>query len=1068
MKDNKIINKNLEKNKFPLQKQNIPIKGKILSVTSTPYPKKKIFILTDNNDDCIFYVIENNKFNAPQEYILNSEVLKTGKLNGKKINFQTETLESQIWTDKSGNHVIIKIKNVCFYYNPFMAKKIEELNLILFGSTLIQPYAVIFNDERCNENDTGIFLISDFNSSIFEVQLILTKKKEVLRTRLGELLKLKPDKRRRTVVDYEISLFDMDKNDRIVDFKLFTENDNILLIAITKRIVFQFVGKKDFRNVLENYDLEYGNIIKGVKKFFPQKSKQTKKIKQLKNGEKKEITQIVSEERESSKFTRIQLILNKEKKKEWDSIGFMTDCGYIILDINKDLKPQNTINICKYYKREIETKEQSEIIHQVMPKAVCESNFNRFFLYSNYLVVQNKLTNGINHNENLPYQFIDLFYNEDSIILYNEKNIYKIELENELENIYEDYIEKGDYKTALELKKDDKYLTPSLHKIYGDYLYDNKQYMQAAIEYAFSNEFFENVCIKFLNMNNIKALIRYLILIIRFRIQSASDKKKEKEENKEENKKEQFIEKFLLHTWLLELLIEKLENNTDNELVQEIKEISRCESNGTKYLNSDIIYDFLNLFDKQQELIEFAYLKKNHEIIISSLINRNKIESALEQFEACLFGDESEFDKKLKKNFYKYGNLMIKKNIKKTIDSLRNYFKPEKAEEVFRLLISPDLKLLSEKETEFKLLVDYIKELLRKSYKIGDKEYNLTKSENLHNLYILLVSYGKSEKFKIALFSDLKSVINSFINDQQLSKKVDIKDKIFFDLNFAKKIFKEKDDKKSQEILCLIYYLLNQYIDFTDLAIKNDFQDLIFDLTKNIKEEKLKKKIWLKIFQYVKANKSLSVAKELINKSKNMIKIEDVIPLMNDDEKLNDLKEELTNCIQRSEESVRKLNNEIREFNESNNLINKDIEFSEKRAVKKKFTDLRCSKCGRNINSGRNTKFFLFPCQHIFDLQCLIDTYMEFNNHNLNNENFGVKIGVIKDLSDKIRKMEEKKSKALEGKGVFGNEEEYVLNNTKKILYDYLDDECLLCGQEMIDSTQIEFGNDEKFEWDLI
>ena len=89
----------------------------------------------------------------------------------------------------------------------------------------------------------------------------------------------------------------MDKNDRIVDFKLFTENNNILLIAITKRIVFQFVGKTDFRKVLENYDLEYGNINKGVKKFFPQKSRQTKKIKQLKNGEKKEIIQMETEER---------------------------------------------------------------------------------------------------------------------------------------------------------------------------------------------------------------------------------------------------------------------------------------------------------------------------------------------------------------------------------------------------------------------------------------------------------------------------------------------------------------------------------------------------------------------------------------------------------------------------------------------------------------------------------------------------------------------------------------------------------------------------------------------------
>ena len=72
-----------------------------------------------------------------------------------------------------------------------------------------------------------------------------------------------------------------------------------------------------------------------------------------------------------------------------------------------------------------------------MPKAVCESNFNIFFLYSDYLVVQSKLTNGIKHDEYLPYKFIDMYYNEDSIIIYNENYLYKISLENEFLNLYE-------------------------------------------------------------------------------------------------------------------------------------------------------------------------------------------------------------------------------------------------------------------------------------------------------------------------------------------------------------------------------------------------------------------------------------------------------------------------------------------------------------------------------------------------------------------------------------------------------------------------------------------------------
>ena len=55
MKEYKTINKKPDINKFPLQKLNLHIQGKILYVTSTPYPNKKLFILTDKN---VFYVIE--------------------------------------------------------------------------------------------------------------------------------------------------------------------------------------------------------------------------------------------------------------------------------------------------------------------------------------------------------------------------------------------------------------------------------------------------------------------------------------------------------------------------------------------------------------------------------------------------------------------------------------------------------------------------------------------------------------------------------------------------------------------------------------------------------------------------------------------------------------------------------------------------------------------------------------------------------------------------------------------------------------------------------------------------
>ena len=1074
MKDYKIINKKLDVNKFSPQKLDISISGNILYVTSIPFPNKKIFLLTDTDK---FYIIENNNLSKPQVFQLKSDYLNSDKL--KPIKFQTDSLESQIWTDKKGNHVIIKYKRICFYYNPNLKKKIEELNLINFGNTLIQPYAVVFNEDKCNNRDTGVFLLSDYYSSIYEVQLFLSDENEMMRSRFGEILKLKIDNKKSTQPSensFNLNFFEMDKDDRIIDFKLITQDETILLLAITKNLLFQFFGKKDFRSVFNNYNVETGDISKAVKKFFPQKQKsnQVKIVKKLKNGEKFEINRVEKEKKEPSAFSRIQL-LKKENKNEIDSFGFMSDCGYIIGEINKDLKPQNQFNIFKYYKFEKETKEKSEIIHQIMPKAVCESNFNRFFLYTNYLVVQNKLTNTIKQNEHIKLDLIDIFDNEDFIIVYSKKNIYKIPLDNENDNLYEDYIQKGDYKTALLLKKDDALLRPSLHKLYADNLFNNKQYLEAAIEYAFSNEIFENVCIKFLKINNTVGLIRYLILIMQFRLNHIkTEKKKDKMEEGEtngetkENNKEQFIERYLLHTWLLELLAEKLENENNDELVKEIKGITKYESVGSKYLDENLIYNILNLFNKQDELIAFAAFKKDYEIIIRSLISKKKIDLTLEQFNLSFCGDGGQLDAKLKKYFYKYGNILIKENIPKTIDSLNQYFRPENPEELIRFLISPNFKSITENESNFKIVMKYIKDLMKPDKKKDKEQKNvLNKYQNLHNLYILLVSQSKFGTYKQSFLRELKSIIDTFTQNQQFEKKGKITDKIYFDLNFAKKIFKEKEDTKSKEILCLIYFLLNQYLDSIDVAIENNFEELLLYLTKNILDEKFRKKIWLKIFVYEKEKHNLTKAKEIIEKSDNIIKIEDVIPLMSDNEKLNDLKEELAKCIQNSDESIIKLNNEIREFNEANNSINKDIDFSEKKAVKKKFTDLRCSKCNKNINTGKNSKFYLFPCQHIFDLQCLVDIYMEFATYKLKDEEFKKKIGVIKDMSKKIKQIEDRKNLALIGKGQFDKEEEFLLNVSKNQLFDYLNEECLLCGQDMIDSTQIEFGNDERLEWDL-
>lgn len=105
-------------------------------------------------------------------------------------------------------------------------------------------------------------------------------------------------------------------------------------------------------------------------------------------------------------------------------------------------------------------------------------------------------------------------------------------------------------------------------------------------------------------------------------------------------------------------------------------------------------------------------------------------------------------------------------------------------------------------------------------------------------------------------------------------------------------------------------------------------------LAENIPDPKLRKKIWLKIFEYKKKNNNLSEAKIIISKSKNLIKIEDILPLMGGNVKINEFKDELKVCIQNYEASKGKLISEINLFNELNESINRDIDLSEKKQSK--------------------------------------------------------------------------------------------------------------------------------------
>lgn len=1060
MDKNRTLNKAPEINVYPIQNMKYLVKGNILYVTSCP--KNLTFILTDGS---LFYVIENGKDNKMKEYNLVSTIKK------EKNQYQTNEIVNQIWCHKLGGHAIIKYNNDVYYYNPYLAKdKVQEVNLFT-GNKYLQPYSVAFDDDYLEINDTGEILFSDYYSDIYKLQ-ITTKDQNVIPI-FGKIFSLGlGDKNEDEIEDdlNDFSLFKMEKNDRILDMKLISssqmsiqnvtkgkEGKNIFIMAITNSILFQFYGKDSFENVFQNYSIKKGDINKAYKKFLG-----NPKI-------------------ENFTYSRIQLINQymksaneaERKEKRGFSFGFMTKCGYCVGKLKglQSSTSQNAFTVFDYSnprQKEYERQIGKELITNI--KIVCQSINHIFFLYKDCLVILNKLTNRIIHSKYLEQQFIDIYYDEilNSIILYTKTDVYKIPLDEEFNYLWIDYVEIGNYELALKtLTREYKYMKPKLHKLYAEHLFKEKKYLESAIQYAFSDEKFEHVCLKFLTLNNHQGLTRYLFLINQFRINKSDEKSPIN-----------FIEKYLVNTWLLELLIGKHENCTSNELIGLIKLFARNQKHGNNYLDIRFLYYILRIYGRNKEFAEFAAIKGDVFSIILSLLKLEKYTESLKYIKSYASSGQENLND-IFQIFYSYGNLFIKYNPKETIEILENFLKFNKTqEEIIRILIdSTNINIITNYDN-FKIIIDYIRKMILKPFRYKNAEINFVKNKNLHNLYILFLSNLDNISFpKKSLKEQYQEELNKYIKRQITLYSFSDNSKnsnVSFDLYFAKKIF-----SSNPNILCLIYFLLGQYNDSIDIALTNNLEDNLQLISKNISEPKLKKKIWLKIFNY-KKKEGFEAAKKIVNNSNGFIKIEDIIPLMGDNVKINEFKTELMDCINNYGRSMELLKKEIDEFNYSNSLIQIDINKAHKRAINLNYTFIRCHKCGNLIHSSI---FFMFPCKHIFDTKCLIDTYNEYNNQGLGDTLFNQKVNAIEKLLDKIDKLKGIKTKNDGGKNegnkkkamsnqnqldMISEQQESQLKIFNKGLFDFLDEECLLCGNEIIKSTQIPFPEQNSMDWEIL
>ena len=644
------------------------------------------------------------------------------------------------------------------------------------------------------------------------------------------------------------------------------------------------------------------------------------------------------------------------------------------------------------------------------------------------------------------------------------------------------------------IPEDDNETRAVIHKLKANYLYKQKKYESAGKEYSLSNEPFEHICYKFLKDGKLSGLISYLEMIKTYKLN---------DNNIRNINNELFINKYLVYTWLAELLINE-ESNNNNELI--LKKFSEEFKNNRKdkYLNKQNLYHFLKINGKDKEFKEFAISKNDNKSLIENLLIKGKYDEAFNYLEKNLLNENNNTEECIKL-LMQYIDLFMKKSIKNTVKLLENItFSQNDQKQLVRVLIGSNFKKFVEDEENYNIILNYLRKIIKQNISSD------IQNKNLNNLYLLFLSLSDKKENKQEIVDYLKGALNTYtLNNNQMNVSFTNK-KVVIDLGFAENIL-----KNIPPALSLVYYLMKKYDESIKIALENEEYELAIIMTQNIQNEEKQRKIWVKLFKFFNKNRKYS-PKDILELSNGVINIEDILPLMDDDIKLQDIKVDLQECIDVYEEGVSQLKQKIITYNKSNCNIQEDIYVINKRKINLEHSKIKCHVCQNNISEN---KFFLFPCGHIFDADCLVKILYDYDANGIGGEELNGKVKAVKSLTEKIMRMQRKKSlhkknifigglhkfgtktkntmkmfltfvkneqkgkenekeivkekekekeksKIFEEETELTKEEEIQLKELTNGLYNLLKEECVLCGQEMINSTQVKFSQeDENIKW---
>ncbi|CAL8101844.1 unnamed protein product [Orchesella dallaii] len=503
-----------------------------------------------------------------------------------------------------------------------------------------------------------------------------------------------------------------------------------------------------------------------------------------------------------------------------------------------------------------------------------------------------------------------------TIWCYTERGVFRYAVNDEDRSVWKIFLDKADFVKSREYSKHDADKLEVIHLKQAEHCFANKEYEMSAMYYGMTKASFEEVALKFVQIDDSHALKTFLL-------------------KKMSTLKSTDLTKItVLVMWLIEIYLNELgslrdfgkqstaEYNTLRE--QFLVFMTQPLVKDCVVKNKKAVYDLMASHGDQENLVHFTLVMRDFDEVIE-----NNIANGL--YGVALSTLQKQKDAQL---YSKYIPVLLDKDPKATIDAL---ISGGRMHNPIKLLPKFSSKL---DDDTAKQITRYLEHCVN-SLRYVDLP--------IHDYLVSLYVYYYSEDSLMSYLEGQGTDVNRVRYDPKYALMLCLEKK----LNYAS---------------IHLYTILCLYEEAVSLAIQVDLELAKSTASKPEDDVETRKKLWLKIAKHVvKEKNDIKQAMEFL-KQCDLVKIEDILPFFPNFVTIEHFKEAICQSLQEYNQHIQTLKREMDEATKSAEVIRDEIHAVRNRCAVIRATD-QCTLC-ENTLLIRN--FYVFPCGHKFHADCLM------------------------------------------------------------------------------------------------